>query len=92
MLLPATAPITAGKTNNAAKTKAQKTNENKSAPKVWRKTIAARTTATAINQNLVDVNLVLIKIKTRMQPNDQKLSHAAGDSRQPEIRSENCQA
>ena len=25
-------------------------------------------------------------------PNDQKLSHAAGDCRQPEIRSENCQA
>ena len=27
-----------------------------------------------------------------MTPNDQKLSHAAGDSRQPEIRSENCPA
>jgi len=25
-------------------------------------------------------------------PNGQKLSHAAGDSRQPEIRSDNCQA
>ena len=31
-------------------------------------------------------------IKCETMPNDQKLSHAAGDSRQPETRSENCQA
>ena len=30
--------------------------------------------------------------RTPSSPNDQKLSHAAGDSRQPETRSENCQA
>ena len=28
-------------------------------------------------------------VRIRMPPNDQKLSHAAGDSRQPENRSEN---
>jgi len=28
----------------------------------------------------------------RTMPNDQKLNHAAGDCRQPETRSENCQA
>ena len=30
--------------------------------------------------------------KMAMPPNGQKLSHAAGDIRQPEIRSDNCQA
>jgi hypothetical protein len=30
--------------------------------------------------------------KSVVMPNDQKLSHAAGDSRQPETRSDNCQA
>ena len=31
-------------------------------------------------------------ITVAAMPNDQKLSHAAGDIRQPETRSENCQA
>jgi hypothetical protein len=32
---------------------------------------------------------MLLESWRSMQPNDQELSHAAGDSRQPEIRSEN---
>ena len=37
--------------------------------------------------------ITLLESKTvAAMPNDQKLSHAAGDSRQPEIRSGNCQA
>jgi len=34
----------------------------------------------------------IIYVRVLKQPNDQKLNHAAGDFRQPEIRSENCQA
>jgi hypothetical protein len=63
MLLPTTAPIMAGKTNNAPKTKAQKINASKSVPNVWRKTIAAITTAQTISQDLVDLDLMFIKPK-----------------------------
>ena len=51
----------AGKTNNAAKTNAQNTNASKSVPKECRKTIAAITIAQATIQNLVDLDLMLIK-------------------------------
>ena len=35
---------------------------------------------------------VFFSWRARMTPNDQELSHAAGDFRPPENRSENCQA
>ena len=36
-----------------------------------------------------DVPLLVLEHKRKHSPNDQKLSHAAGDFRQPKTRSEN---